>query len=533
MEKQQHSESHNSKISNATLRVAIGGVFSLLAGLASQVITAYLFGAGSEMDAFFTALTIPMYIQIVLLGGLPFVVIPAFVNEETAGREEDAWGLVGTFIWLTSIILLGVALMGALFSTQIIDISAPGFGEVKSNLATHMLTILMFTIPFIGLGTFTSGVENVRSHFFWPAAATAVGSLGNVIALWLLHPILGPMALAWGNLTSAVLFAGVTTIPVFKHGWKKTLSLKDPRFVETVRLITPFILVGLITNSRLILERYFASSLPDGQLSYIGYAGKISNIFVVLLAASIASAIFPAMARAYSTHGMDGLVKQTDFGLRLTLALALPAVLITSILAIPMVKIFFERGAFVAATTLSVSLLIPIVMLNDVFFRMVGNMLGRTFFVLKDTLTGNLISSVTIIFYIGAAKYLTELWGFWGLALSQPIQSGLSVCILTIFLFRRIKQYSFASLFKQGLIYTLISLVAALYGWLMLQLLGHFSAIVQLGVGGVSSVLVYWALLYAVDREIAISILEMTGISKIYTAIRARISPAHETSPLG
>jgi hypothetical protein len=104
---------------------------------------------------------------------------------------------------------------------------------------------------------------------------------------------------------------------------------------------------------------------------------------------------------------------------------------------------------------------------------------------------------------------------------------------LTIFLFRRIKQYSFASLFKQVLIYTLISLVAALYGWLMLQLLGHFSAIVQLGVGGVSSVLVYLALLYAVDREIAISILEMTGISKIYTAIRARISPAHETSPLG
>jgi peptidoglycan biosynthesis protein MviN/MurJ (putative lipid II flippase) len=57
------------EISRAALKVSIGGGLSLIAGLASQVITAYLFGAGAEMDAFFTASTIPLYLQIVLLGG--------------------------------------------------------------------------------------------------------------------------------------------------------------------------------------------------------------------------------------------------------------------------------------------------------------------------------------------------------------------------------------------------------------------------------------------------------------------------------
>jgi putative peptidoglycan lipid II flippase len=531
MEELQPGTSQNTQFSNATLKVAIGGVLSLLAGLASQVITAYLFGAGSEMDAFFTALTIPAYLQIVLLGGLPFVVIPAFVSEEASGREEDAWALVGTFLWLTGGILLVAATVGTFFSAQIIDLTAPGFGVVKADMATQMLSILMFTIPFIGLGTFTSGVENVRNHFFWPAAATAVGSLGNVITLVVLHPRLGALSLAWGNLASAVLFAGVTTIPVCLHGWKKTLGLKDPRLIEMIRLIAPFIFFGLITNSKLILERYFASGLPDGQLSFIGYAGKISNIFVILLATSIASAIFPMMARAYATRGVEGLVKQTNYGLRVTLALALPAVMISSALAVPLVKMFYERGAFVAATTLSVSLLIPIVMVNDVFFRMVGNMLGRTFFVLKDTLTANLISSLTILFYFGVAKYLTDLWGYWGLALAQPIQAGLAVGVMGLLMFIRIRQFSVTSLAKRFLLYGAISIAAALCGWLVVQLpglsglSGRFSTLIQLGAGGGTSVLVYLALLYGLDREIAVSILEMAGFSKINGWIKRRTTP--------
>ena len=41
------------EISRAALKIAIGGGFSLITGLASQVLTSYFFGAGAEMDAFF------------------------------------------------------------------------------------------------------------------------------------------------------------------------------------------------------------------------------------------------------------------------------------------------------------------------------------------------------------------------------------------------------------------------------------------------------------------------------------------------
>jgi peptidoglycan biosynthesis protein MviN/MurJ (putative lipid II flippase) len=155
-------------------------------------------------------------------------------------------------------------------------------------------------------------------------------------------------------------------------------------------------------------------------------------------------------------------------------------------------------------------------------------MLGRTFFVLKDTLTANLISSLTILFYFGAAKIMTDMWGYWGLALAQPIQAFLAVGVLAILLFRRIKQFPVGALFRSFLIYSLISLASAAYGWVVVQLLSRFSILIQLAIGGGSSGLVYMALLFAVDREIAISILEMTGLLKIYSAIKTRLTPVHD-----
>jgi hypothetical protein len=197
-----------------------------------------------------------------------------------------------------------------------------------------------------------------------------------------------------------------------------------------------------------------------------------------------------------------------------------------------MVKVFFERGAFISATTLSVSLLIPIVMINDVFFRMVNNMIGRTFFVLKDTLTANLVSSITIFFYFWVAKSLIEIWGYWGLALAQPIQAGLAVMVMSWLLIRRIKEFSGLYILKNLFLYGSISLAAAIPGWVIVQLFSQYSLFIQLGCGVIIPVTIYLGLLYVFDRPIAKSIFEMIGVLKVFTSIKTRIIPVSETPPV-
>ena len=134
--------------------------------------------------------------------------------------------------------------------------------------------------------------------------------------------------------------------------------------------------------------------------SYLGYASKVSKIFWTLLGTSIATAIFPEMAKVYVEHGRERLVQTAEYGLRLTVATALPALAVVSAVAVPLVTVLFERGAFQPIDTLSVSRVVPIGMIGALLFPMLGNIIGRTFYVTKDTHTYPLVSALAIGLYI-------------------------------------------------------------------------------------------------------------------------------------
>lgn len=502
-------------ISRSVFKVMLGGMLSLSFGLINQMVIAAYFGASAQMDAYLTALVIPDYLQSALLGGLAFVFIPAFVKEKTSGKEGDAWNLVGTFFWIVAVILILGAFLGSFLSREIISLSAPGFGLEKSDLAARMLSILMFSVPFAGLSSFTVGIQNARGSFFWPSIVGAVNSLWNVIAIKLLIPYTGPMALAWGYVVAIFMQCLITAYPVLRHGWKKLLPLNHPRVIEMARLIFPFILFGLLTRGMTIFERFFASTLPTGEISYLGYASKFSSILVALLASGIASVIFPSMARAFAMKGNQGLGEKTEYGLRLTFAIALPAILIAGSVAVPAVKVLFERGIFRPVDTLKVAQIVLIIMLGDVLFRMIGNIISRTFYVIKNTFIPPLVSAVSIIVYIALGKFVAAHWGYTGLAWARSLQQGLNIFLLCAFLFPKMRSLLNLETLKSISIYFLGAIGSYLCGWWSVNGLIYLPALVKLALGTISGSLLYALVLYCCDRHMLVLILEMIGVQRI------------------
>jgi putative peptidoglycan lipid II flippase len=345
--------------------------------------------------------------------------------------------------------------------------------------------------------------------------APAVGSLGNIVFLLLFYQMLGPLALAWGYLVAMVLRSSVTVLPVLRHGWKRAMPLHDPRVREMGRLIGVFVFFSVLTRCTPLLERYFASDLPDGQLSYLGYSYKISGIVATVLGTGITTAVFPAMARAYTKDGVAGLVERTEYALRLTLAVALPAVAILSATAVPLVTVLFERGAFDQVATLGVSLVVPIMLVGDVLFRMLSNVLNRTFYVTKDTHTTPMVATVMAILYIFMAGALAQRWGYVGLALAQPLQMGLGIFIVTLLLLRKLKRFHVGALLKDSAIYSTISLLAFFIAASVSDALAFLPALLQLVAAGMVAGLLYIAILLKADYSTASSLLEMGGVQTI------------------
>lgn len=501
----------NSSITKPASKVMLGGVLSLIGGLAGNIIIAAVFGAGASMDAFLTAMVIPAYLQIVFYSSLSFVFVPAFIEAEANRSSDDAWALVGTFFWIATVVLFGVAIAGALFSSQIIGMVAPGFQQEKSELASKMLSILMFTIPLSGLSTLTVGIQNARYRFFWPSVAPAVGSFGNVIILLVFFRFIGPLALCWGYFVSMVLQAGITVIPVLVHGWKRTFHLTDQRVVNLGKLMLPLIFLGLVLSFSPVAERYFSSSLPDGQIAYMGYAQKVSNIFVLSLASGISTTIFPTMARTFASQGIAGLSKKIDFGLQLTFAVALPAVMISGALGVPFIAIFFERGAFSHSDTLGVSRVLIAYLFSNVLFRMIGNILDRSFYVLNNTKTPPIVDSVFLLLFVTTAQFVVSRWGYIGLVWAGVGRSGLGNLILWVLLLRKLPQDNLKNVFLNIAKYFGAAFVAYVCARFTLSLLMPLPVFFQLVIAGLLSTSLYGIILYYLDKEMLFSIFELIG----------------------
>ncbi|MCB0133243.1 MAG: hypothetical protein KDD78_20410, partial [Caldilineaceae bacterium] len=204
------AEREHRSVSRAAFRMGAGGLFSLVAGFASQMVIAALFGVGEAMDAYLTALAVPIYAQAVLLAGLSFAFIPTYIQSMEEGDEEGACRLIGTFFWLIGGVLLLVSLAVSFFAAPIIDLIAPGLTPDKAQLAAAMLSVLAFSVVLNGYAVYTTGIQNARNQFFWPAFGGAVNSVVNIVVLLALYRFLGPMALAWSFLAATAGQAIVT-----------------------------------------------------------------------------------------------------------------------------------------------------------------------------------------------------------------------------------------------------------------------------------------------------------------------------------
>jgi hypothetical protein len=80
--------------------------------------------------------------------------------------------------------------------------------------------------------------------------------------------------------------------------------------------------------------------------------------------------------------------------------------------------------------------------------------------------------------------------------------------------------------------YAIIGVLAGLTAWLCKATTSHISSVFQLGISIVTSGAVYLGLLYLVEQDTALSIFEITGIPRIYSAIKGRIHPITQTTHL-
>lgn len=337
--------------------VTVSGMtmISRILGFVRDVVIARAFGAGLYTDAFFVAFRLPNLLRRVFAeGAFSQAFVPILAEYRTQRGAGETRQLVNHVAALLALALFCVTLIGVLTAPLIIYVTAPGFANVpeKFDVTVALLRVTFPYILFISLASLAGAILNSFGRFAIPAFTPTLLNVAFIVfAVWL-APWFDPpvMALAWAVFVGGLLQLGFQLPYLARLGLlpRPRLALGDPGVWRVLKLMGPAIFGVSIGQISLLINTIFASFLITGSVSWLYYADRLMEFPTGVLGVALGTILLPSLSRSFAENSTEEYSHLLDWGLRLTLMLALPAALGLAILAVPLIATLFHHGQFSA-----------------------------------------------------------------------------------------------------------------------------------------------------------------------------------------
>lgn len=410
----QKISNHQTKhITTAALILSVFSFLSFILGLIRDRLLAGGFGAGNELDVYYTAFRIPDFIAMVLMtGAIGVAVIPIFTQNLVKNKEE-AFKYLSNLLNVSLVVLILVCAILFIFTPQLIFLIVPGFSPEKREI-TISLTRIMFLSPILmGISNIISAILRVFQRFLISALSPLVYNLGSIIGILFFVPVMGISGLAWGIVLGAVLHLIIQLPSFFKTGFKvrKIFKFLDSDFLLTIKLTIPRA-IGLAANQiNLVVITIIGSMLMAGSITVFSFANDLAMPIIGLVAIPFATAVFPALSLAFAKGEKKALVQKFVSVFRQILFLMIPLSGLAFILRAQLVRIVFGTGKFDWSNTKLTAACFGVFMLG-LFAQGLIYLVSKTFYSVKNTMIPTMASVLNIIVNAGLACFFVWALGF-------------------------------------------------------------------------------------------------------------------------
>ena len=328
-------------------------LISRILGFVRDTIVARAFGASLYTDAFFVALKLPNLLRRLFAeGAFSQAFVPILAEYKNKRGHDDTRRLVDQVASALTLALLAVTLLGMLAAPAVVWISAPGFASDpdKFRLTVHLLRITFPYIAFISLVALAAGILNTWSRFSVPAFTPVLFNACLIVAALFLAPWFHPpvLALGVGVIAGGILQLALQIPFLRKIGMlpRFTLRFTDPGVARILKLMGPATLGVSVAQISLLINTIFASFLATGSVSWLYYADRLMEFPTGMLGVALGTILLPSLAKHYADENPQEYSRLLDWGLRLTLLLALPAAAALAVLSVPLICSLFLYGKF-------------------------------------------------------------------------------------------------------------------------------------------------------------------------------------------
>ena len=421
---------------------------SRVLGLIRDQVLASMFGAGNAMDAFNVAFRIPNLVRDLFAeGAMSAAFVPTFTRQLTSGGKASAWRLGNNVINALLVVTGLLVILGVLFAPSLVGAFAADYASVPGKLElTVLLTRVM--LPFLMLVAVAAalmGMLNALHLFFVPALAPAMFNVATIACALALVPMMPrhgwpPMtAIAIGTIVGGVAQVSVQWPLLRRQGFSYSpfLDWKQEGLRRVLILMGPGTIGLAATQVNVFVNTVLATGEGTGAVSWLNYAFRLMYLPTGLFGVSIATATVPAVSR-HAARGDSQAVRGTlADGLALMLMMNVPATIGLIVLATPIVRVIFERRAFLPSDTAATAAALQFYAIGLLGYSIV-RIASPTFYALGESRTPVTISIATVVVNVLLNVALVRTLGFRGLALGTSIAALFNAGALLWFLHRRL-----------------------------------------------------------------------------------------------
>jgi putative peptidoglycan lipid II flippase len=179
-----------------------------------------------------------------------------------------------------------------------------------------------------------------------------------------------------------------------------------------------------------------ASFLAGGSVSFLYYADRLNQLPLGVVGIAVGTAILPPLSRQLRQGDGGAAIATQNRGLELALLLTLPAAVALAVLAVPILAVLFQRGAFTPADTAATAAALSAYAVGLPAFVLV-KVLAPAFFARHDTKTPVKLAVAAVLVNLSLTLILMRPLAHVGIALATSAAGWINALGLLTLLLRR------------------------------------------------------------------------------------------------
>lgn len=489
--------------------MAMATLLAKVCGLIRDSLIAAYFSTGIEADAFLTASKLPTMLFDMVIGGvISASFIPIFNGILEKENREKALSYANKFISMIFCLTTLIAVLGIVFSDQLIYVLAPKFVGEKHALAATLSSIMFPMIIFTGLAFSFVGILQSFGEFNIPAIISLVSNLVLIIYF----PLFGNRFGATGLSVAMVIAWSLQAIIQIPSLIKLKVKIRpDFRFIDknikaTLLLAGPMLISTWVQPLYSIVNSRLASGI-DGAPAVLELANRLYTVMVGVFSFVVTNLIFPKLARANASDNEEESKSLIVTSLKAIVLIILPLSVGVLILSRPITSIIYEHNNFTADDVLLVSTALRCYAVGMLGLA-VNEILSKYFFSVKDSKTPMRNSIISMVSNIALAYLFFNLIKTPGLALAAAAGSIINALLNSFSLSGRIKHLFSKSDWLSILKIVISALLMALCVFFIYELAGPalygtiFGNIILCGMCAGFGIIFYFVLCYILGVDI-------------------------------